>query len=63
MGRAVTVTLFSHCIYFLIIALLLSLYPMMMMLLLLFIVVIVVVVRVVSRFQKQRKQGYLMLAL
>ena len=62
MGRAVTVTLFSHCIYFLIIALLLSLYPMMM-LLLLFIVVIVVVVRVVSRFQKQRKQGYLMLAL
>lgn len=36
---------------------------MMMMLLLLFIVVIVVVVRVVSRFQKQRKQGYLMLAL
>ena len=35
----------------------------MMMLLLLFIVVIVVVVRVVSRFQKQPKQGYLMLAL
>lgn len=61
MGRAVTVTLSSQCIYFLIIALLLSLYPMMMMLLLLFIVV--VVVRVVSRFQKQRKQGYLMLAL
>ena len=36
---------------------------MMMMLLLLFIVVIVVVVRHVSRFQKQRKQGYLTLAL